>query len=458
MKSDTVRLSAGWGISVVLALCVTACGSDRGMSASAPQAENVSNSVVVDTTGATVEPTSSAVATTSSVAEAPSSSSPSDTTPATPAVASTNSSVVVTGGGSDPADAYLGATAEIYRRPLPNGRDFVLRLSTESYAKVFGLTWSAPTGSADTCLGDHAVFLGVPGDVGPWGSAWVASPWLDDPKPTQPAVLQSAMSAAELTAPATQYLVLRTVPDAAQAVLLASDGTEVDRARVSNSVAMLVVAPEAQGEGETVNDLRVIVISADGEQSAPVRLAPAAWDPPSGCSAGDPPQRPLPRSGVQPADPAGAEAQIRDRYALLVNASVPADQKPSDLLDDDTGVQSAIAVMYAGQYRDLAAIAAYSLDDLVFTTPDEAWFRYSITTSSSTFTDRFGRAIFNGHVWQITRSTICQDLALAQAQCQPAAPPVQLPPDPQWDATWKEWVSRAMLYTGDDGCPPLSQC
>jgi hypothetical protein len=31
----------------------------------------------------------------------------------------------------------------------------------------FGLTWRAPTGSAERCLGDRAAFLGVPGDIGP---------------------------------------------------------------------------------------------------------------------------------------------------------------------------------------------------------------------------------------------------------------------------------------------------
>ncbi|MCU1399241.1 MAG: hypothetical protein JWN62_2350 [Acidimicrobiales bacterium] len=444
---------AGVGISALLALGVTACGSDRTASGTASAAESLPAAAVVDTTAATTETASSASETTSSAPDT--SPSASETTPATPAVTSTNSSVLDT---SDPADAYLGATAEVYRRPLPTGRDFVLRSSTESYAEVFGLTWSAPTGSADTCLGDHAALFGVPGDVGPWGSAWVASPLWDDPQPTQPAALVAAMSAAESTIPSTEYLVIRVGTGAAEAVLVSSDGTELDRAPVSNDIAMLVVAADAVGEGETVNDLSVIVVSANGEQSAPVPLAPAPWGAPSDCSPGEAPRRPLPQSGPQPADPTGAAAQIRDRYASLVDISIPFDHKPSDLLDDDTGVQSAIDAVYAGQYGAIAASAAYSVDDLVFTAPDEAWFRYSITTSASTFTDRFGRAVFNGHVWQITRSTLCQDLALAQTSCEPDPGPEQLPPNPEWDAAWQQWVSRAMLYSGNDGCGPLSQC
>ena len=47
---------------------------------------------------------------------------------------------------------------------------------------MFGLVWNAPTGSAEMCLGDHALFLGVPGVIGAWGSAWVADAWADDPE------------------------------------------------------------------------------------------------------------------------------------------------------------------------------------------------------------------------------------------------------------------------------------
>lgn len=419
-------------LAVAAVLGLVACGNDRAVSG-------------VPTSPAEHDSTSSSIEATV------------PTTPSTTVLPVTTPSVAGSS-GSDPADAYLGATTEIYQRPLPDGRDFVVRLSNGSYAAVFGLTWTAPTGSADLCLGDHALFLGVPGDIGAWGSAWVAAPWFDDPKPTQPAVLQSSMSAAEQAIPPTEFLVVRTAPDAATVVLAASDGTEIDRAPVSNSIAMLVVAPQAKREGETVNDLSVGVVSADGQQSAPLPLAWPESAAPSECGPGDAPQRPLPPSGVQPANPDAAATAIRQRYELLVNRSIPADQKPSDLLDDNTGVQAAIAEMDSGPYRDTAASATYSINELVFTKPYEAWFRYTITTSASTFADRFGTAIFNGKVWQITRATICQDLALAQAKCRPEPPIVEPPPNPQWDAAWQEWTSRAMQYTGNDGCPPLSQC
>ena len=278
------------------------------------------------------------------------------------------------------------------------GEDFVVRLSTQSYVTVFGLSWFASTGSAEECLGNHAMFFGVPGHVGFWGSSWVSSPWFDETIPTQAVVLLSSMSAAENTNPATTYLVVRTRDDASAATI------------------------------------------------------------PAGCSPGDPPPRPLPEHGAQPADSDAAATQIRQRHALLVDRSVPFDQKPADLLDDDTGVHDAIATLDAGQYSEVAASATYSLDELVFTQPDEAWFRYTITTTTTTYGDRFGTAVFDGKVWQITRATICQDLALALAPCQPTPPAIEPPSTPEWEAVSREWMSRANLYMGSDGCAPLSQC
>jgi hypothetical protein len=430
-------------LSVLLVIGATACGNPQTAPEASP-AETAPASSASQTTTTDNDPTTSEIETTTTV----------------PAPPDTTTTVPGTIAAIDLAEDYLGATTEIYRRTLPDSQDFVVRLSTESYATVFGLSWTAPTGSAEQCLGDHAVFLGVPGDIGSWGSAWVAAAWFDAADPTQPPVLLSAMRAAEDTVPPTEFLVVRTAADAAEVVLLSSDGSELDRAPVANGVAMVLADPQAQNEGQTVTVLRVVTVATDGQHSAPSPLAPlpAGLSGPSDCGPGDPPQRPLPTAGVQPADPAAAAAQIRQRHALLVDRSVPAGQKPADLLDDDTGVQAAFASLDNGPYRDVAASATYAIDEIVFTTPDEAWFRYTITTSSSTYGDRFGNAVLNGDVWQITRATICQDLALALSPCLPNPPMVEPPSTPEWEAAWQEWVSRAMLYTGNDGCPPLSQC
>jgi hypothetical protein len=182
-------------------------------------------------------------------------------------------------------------------------------------------------------------------------------------------------------------------------------------------------------------------------------------DIPEQCTPGDPPPPNLPPPGEQPDDPVAAEAQIRARHALLVDRSVSRDAKPDDLLDDDTGVEDAVAQVDAGQFSEAAIGATYEIDDIVFTTPDEAWFRYTITASTGVFAGRFGIATFDGDVWQITRATICQDIALAQGECEPPPDAIgQPPPSEEWVQAYEEWNERAQKYTVFDGCSPLSPC
>ena len=412
-----------------LGLCVAACVDDPTMSGSP-------------------EPTTTALLTSS---------------PADPAAPSTMLPATVPdtsglGDGADQAEPYLAGATEIYRRSLPDGNDFVARLSGRSYADLFGFTWTAPTGTADRCLGDHAVFIGVPGVIGDWGSAWVAEPWFEEPTSTHPAAVQAAMMAAQQAGVPDEYVLVRVATDAAELSLVGHDGTELDRAPITNRVAMLRVTTPPGSQPVLWTELEVVIGGADGQGSPPVPLTWSHGLVPPDCDPGEEPRRTLPPAGAQPADPAGAEAAIRARLALLVDQLTPAGEKPADLLDDNTGVQAAVDQVNTGPYRGTATTAAYTIDELVFTAPDEAWFRYTITTDASVFADRFGKAVFNGEVWQITRDTICQDLALAEGICDPPAQPVVLPSDPEWEAAWREWWDRAMQYMPMDGCPPVSQC
>ncbi len=370
-----------------------------------------------------------------------------------PVVASSVASEATEG---DRADDYLAGATEIYRRTLPGGEDFVVRLSSESYASVFGLTWRAPTGSAELCLGDHALFLGVPGRIGSWGSAWVAAPWFDR-ELSEPVALQASMAAADEAIPSAEHLLVRTDGDASEVVLTTADGTELDRTSVVDGLAMVVVESDVQAEGPITDALQVMITMADGRLVGPTTLAPPWREAPVECGPGEPPQRPLPDPDQPPANPDGASELIRERLALLVDPSVPLEER-LEVLDDDAGVRDAVERLESNQYADLASSATYEIDELVFTQPDQAWFRYTITTPTDTFSDRFGIAAFNGTVWQITRATICQDLAFAAAPCEPSPAMIDPPPTEEWQTAWQEWVERANLYNVGDGCPPLGQC
>ena len=111
------------------------------------------------------------------------------------------------------------------------------------------------------------------------------------------------------------------------------------------------------------------------------------------------------------------------------------------LLDDDTGVAAAIEVARAGDYADAVATAEYTIEDFVFTSPTEAWFRYSISTGTSFFGQRYGTAHLIDGSWRISRGVICQDLALAGAPCEPD-------PGPIYPASWYDMYG---VPPSDDG-------
>ena len=130
-----------------------------------------------------------------------------------------------------------------------------------------------------------------------------------------------------------------------------------------------------------------------------------------------PPPPELPAPGEQPDDPEAAEQAVRDVFDLLWDRSIPLDEKV--VLDDTTGVADATAQVDAGGFGDAAATSVHLLTELVFVSPDEAWFKYDLETSITDFRDRFGIAYRIDGVWVISRAVICQDLALGGGQCFP---------------------------------------
>ena len=127
--------------------------------------------------------------------------------------------------------------------------------------------------------------------------------------------------------------------------------------------------------------------------------------------------------------------RVRDVVQLLH----PVEEQPAGLLDDYTGVAAAIEVARNGDFADAVATAEYTLEDFVFTSPTEAWFRYAIATDTSYFGQRYGTAHLIDGSWRISRAVICQDLALASAPCEPD-------PGPIYPASWYD------IY----GVPPMT--
>lgn len=140
-----------------------------------------------------------------------------------------------------------------------------------------------------------------------------------------------------------------------------------------------------------------------------------------------PPPPELPDPGQQPDDPDAAEALVREVFKRKFDRSISAADKVG-LLDDDTGVAAAVAAVDAGGFGDVAKTARHTMEDLVFTSPTEAWFQYSIDTTNGVFGGRFGIARLIDGRWRLLRAVVCQDLQLAGVSCDPPVNDIQPPP------------------------------
>ncbi|HEX4983676.1 MAG TPA: hypothetical protein VFV63_18355 [Ilumatobacteraceae bacterium] len=202
----------------------------------------------------------------------------------------------------------------------------------------------------------------------------------------------------------------------------ATSGDVSDRAApTGGAVVLLLPGIDPFADGYTVE-----VTDASGTRA----LTEAELNPmntPEWREACEPPPPPLPDAGEQPADAAAAEAAVRDVFSALFGSSVPYEEKPDGLLDDETGVLEALEVARNGDFADAVATAVYSIEDFVFTSPTEAWFRYGIDTDVSYFGQRYGTAHLIDGSWRIARAVVCQDVALAGAPCEPDPGPIYPP-------------------------------
>lgn len=206
-------------------------------------------------------------------------------------------------------------------------------------------------------------------------------------------------------------VVVVRAPGANEASVAYPDGA-TDRSPLTDGLAVLVVPWRAD-----VVDFELSVTGPDGVAVYSAQDLDPNNDP-AWREACVPPPPSLPDAGAPPADPAAAEAEVRANFALLYDRAVPLEDKPDHLVDDWKGVVEAQQQVSEGPNAEVAETAEFIIEEFVFTSPDEAWFRYRIETSLSSFSERFGVARFiDGH-WRIVRATVCQDLSLGGGGCE----------------------------------------
>jgi hypothetical protein len=220
-------------------------------------------------------------------------------------------------------------------------------------------------------------------------------------------------------------LVVQAVPKITE-VSATVDGV-TDRVAVTDGIAVLAVPADDFSRPFDPDRLELTVTGDDGTSRAVTSDELMPYDTAAWREACMPPPPALPPAGEQPADAAAAEAEIRERFDLLRDRSVPIADKPDDLLDDNTGVEEASANLDSSPMAELANSAVIVIEDFVFTSPTEAWFRYRIETDSGTFGDRYGTVSLIDGAWRFARAVVCQDLSLAGAPCDPDVMPIMPP-------------------------------
>jgi hypothetical protein len=309
-----------------------------------------------------------------------------------------------------------GPLEPLFDRTTDDGRVLRAHMGQTWEQEEFGVAegewrpapWCYESGQMRIALGGNGVI-----DVG-------SVPWYSEPYQGR------AVSWLTLGSPDGQptWVFVVQVPADTQNVVVTLDTGETDAAAPQNGIAVLAVpgvAPTEVVEGSEsywVDNAPVFSVEVQGGVASGVVDSDGVgtWDDPAFRESCTPPPPALPSPGEQPIEPAAAEAEIRDAMNALYGGG-GTDDVVGDLIDDSTGVAEARQQVQDGVFADDAADASVTIDELVFTAPDEAWFRYSIDTPGNDFDNRYGIAVLVDGVWKITRSTICQDLALAGGDC-----------------------------------------
>ncbi len=395
-----------------------------------------------------------------------------DVLPSAPIPSTSSGSATESTPPPDLADPYLDQTTVVFDDVMNDDLPFVVRLSNVSYGELFDIEWTAPTGSTEECLGGPAIIFGDPtGERAGLNdaSAWNAEPLpqLSDEHPTDVARAAGPFSFRIDRDDDTSVFVVRTRLPVSEVVVQGEDFTTTSAEFVDGVAAIAVTAEmvrDDQGSFSVPYDQATVTLQPEpGVDIDPSLLTLALSGEgrsdlgPAACVPTFPPGPELPDPGEQPSDPTGAEASIRERFALAVDPSIPFGDKPDDLLDSVVGVEQAIDDALDGPNAGYILDASYEIVDVVFTSPTEAWFEYDLEALGVMFRP-FGRATRVGDSWQISRNTICQDLALAGATCVPAAASETPPTIPTDAPTTTLSQSEILAYTDPLFCNPIRPC
>lgn len=266
-----------------------------------------------------------------------------------------------------------------------------------------------------------------------------STPWTEGAIPeVWPSPLFGGIGGAEFLA-----VVMQVAADVRSVRLTSPAGAIDEMEPIGGAVVLAVPSPEGAGDigifggdPDALDGYQLVARNADGTAQRGdwdvVQQGHPAWGGPGPCNQEgmiegeiivpatvEAVENTLPSAGVdQPADPAAAEAEIEANLdSLYGNPDDDVDR--SNVIDDASGLDVVRDQVEDNGFGDEAESATVTIQELVFTSPEEAVFRYTLTTSAANFGGQIGRARLLDGTWKITRGTLCQDLAKAGATCPP---------------------------------------
>jgi hypothetical protein len=125
----------------------------------------------------------------------------------------------------------------------------------------------------------------------------------------------------------------------------------------------------------------------------------------------------LPEPGVQPPDPAAAEAEVRDAYLQIGETSIPAEERAPFSERPAVWLDMAHAVTQT-QYWDVVQRIQEQVDEVVFDSPTHAVVRFELVSDDPVVPrNHIGEAVLvDGH-WKMAIATSCELAGLTGVTC-----------------------------------------
>ncbi|MGE3835429.1 MAG: hypothetical protein AB7H43_11650 [Acidimicrobiia bacterium] len=182
----------------------------------------------------------------------------------------------------------------------------------------------------------------------------------------------------------------------------------IDGAPTAHGVAVLAAFADAGRPAASLVDDTVLLLGADAAQATALRSTDRSYPD---CSLL------LPLPGVQPADPVAARAAVTAAFATAYDGRLPSELRGPSFERFDIWQEANRRLEETGLFDERIATASATVDQVVFTAPDQATVRFTLV--GTTLGTRLGRAVLVDGSWKVSIETYCDLVAASGVTCLP---------------------------------------